>query len=102
MNNQFSEKDRVCVNCRYFRREWSLNVLLNTNEHYRCVFDGEYRSMDPVTGREVITITSKICKEERQNVCRGGRNWQPSDRFAARQENLFKVMDHINNSSKNE
>jgi hypothetical protein len=44
-----------------------------------------------------IKVSSRSCASAREyrNECNRGEAWEPSERFARRKENSFKVVNHI-------
>jgi hypothetical protein len=100
--NRFTKEDRACVNCRHFRRFWNpfalLDIIFGSGEdHYRCIRDGVQRDFNPITGRVKIKVNSRSCEAAREyrSECNHGAAWEPSERFARRKENLFKVINHV-------
>lgn len=101
MTNEYTEQDRACVNCRHFRRRWNHPIALidtvlgDGTMHYRCLLHGVTERTNPITGRKTITIRDSSCADMRgsRNHCGlDGQNWQPSERFMRRKENLLKVI----------
>jgi hypothetical protein len=100
--NRFTTEDRACVNCLHFRRFWNPFALLDVifgdgEEYYRCIRGGTERNFNPITGRVKIKVSSRSCASAREyrNECNRGEAWEPSERFARRKENSFKVVNHI-------
>jgi hypothetical protein len=99
--NQFTEKERACVNCRHFRRRWTLPVLLDFifddgSDHYRCTRGGRHEKLNRITGKVTVTTRDWSCYYMRREHCGDrGQYWEPSEQFAQRKENLFKVINHV-------
>ena len=94
---KLTPEDRVCVNCRHFRRHWNFHGVMDLlfgddNNHYRCYHNAERRELDEITGRVLVKYESLSCSYKRTNNCRNGRLWEPSKKFASRKENLFKMI----------
>jgi hypothetical protein len=99
--NEFTDQDRVCVNCTHYRRHWDLDAIMDRlftgSGHYvhRCSYNGVKTQMDPVTGRVTIKIHTEPARVMRDydSVCgAAGRHWEPSKRFLGEKRNLFKIM----------
>jgi hypothetical protein len=100
--NRFTKEDRACVNCRHFRRSWNPFAMLDAifgfgGQYYRCIRGGTERDFNPITGRVKIKVNSMSCASAREyrSECFQGAAWEPSERFAQRKENLFKVINHV-------
>lgn len=89
------EKTRLCKDCKHMQRSWNPFEWITKYQRYRCTFDGKSESQCPVTGKVKITLVSVSCVNSREIGGRcepRGRNWEPSDRFLNKKENLFKLI----------
>lgn len=98
MENNFTNKDRICLNCKHLRRDWNLVGIVSLiasdgRFHYRCIRNLE-EEMDPITGRVMITGNELSCRYARGRdlYCENGEVWEPSKKFLNKKENLFKVI----------
>ena len=68
----------------------------NNSGFYRCTFGGIKEEMDPVTGRIFRTVRSYPATYARQQQCGtdSGRNWEPSQKFISKKENLLKALNY--------
>lgn len=104
MENNFTNKDRICLNCKYLHRRWNvigiLSLYAGGTDHYRC-FRYVEKDMNPVTGKEEIVGNEMSCKyaRSREGYCYQGQEWQASKEFLNKKENLFKVI--VNTEDKN-
>ena len=99
--NEFTDQDRVCVNCTHYRKSWNLDAIMDRvfsgqgDFVHRCSRDGVETQMDPVTGRVTIKIHTHPARHMRGYDSRcgtAGRWWEPSKRFLGEKRNLFKIM----------
>ena len=97
--NEFSAEERVCVNCRHFKRRWNPVALLDLvfddgAEHYRCTLNGVKRELNPITGRVRICVDDQPCSRNRNGafaVCHNGAAWEPNQRLLKGRTNLLKL-----------
>jgi hypothetical protein len=95
-----TEQDRACVNCKNLVTKWSLMSMLgllfgDTSEFYRCSRNGKRTFTNPITGKVKTTIRTQSCSTQRgdNDYCgEKGDYWEPSDNWAARKPNLFKLL----------
>lgn len=102
MDNQYTHADRACKNCKHHQQRWNPTAMINLlfgddSDHHRCMFNGIADQFDPVTGKHIVVVRTRSCR-----LCRDGDDgsycgesglyWEPSKRFLAKKENLFKVL----------
>lgn len=96
--NQFTKQERVCVNCRHHRRSWSFQGITGLlfesgdGDHHLCALRGTREELNPITGRVRVSEDLRSCRRMLNDDCQRGDGWEPSERFARRKENLFKVI----------
>ena len=98
--NQFTEEERACVNCRHFKRHWNPVAILDMifddgAEHYRCTLNGTSREFNDITGKVKIRTRDDSCyyqRHGRAGDCLNGANWEPNKRLLEGKTNLFKII----------
>ena len=98
--NQFTEEERACVNCRHFKRHWNPVAILDMifddgAEHYRCTLGGTKRIFNPITGCVRVRVEDTSCRINRFGtfaVCKDGAAWEPNEHLLKGKTNLFKVI----------
>ena len=106
--NEFTEEERACVNCRHFKRRWNPVALLDIifddgSEHYRCTLNGTSREFNPITGRVRVRVKDTSCRVNRFGafaVCKDGAAWEPNERLLKGKTNLFKVINWVSRERK--
>jgi len=95
--SQFDKQEQVCVNCRHYRRAWTLKGLIsrffdNGRDYHLCALAGSNKDIDPVTGRVTVTQNLRNCRWMLTEHCLWGSRWEPSEQFVRRKKYLFKVI----------
>ena len=107
--NEFTEEERACVNCRHFKRRWDPFALLDLAfgddgaEHYRCTLNGIKRELNPITGRVQVRVEDDSCRSKRNgpfSPCKDGAAWEPNQRLLKGPTNLFKVINWTSRNDK--
>lgn len=98
----YTQEDKACVNCKHMVKSykfWPLAKFLlfgDDGQFYTCITPQRItRDFDNVTGKVTITKYPVPCRRDRMNTGRcepRALNWEPSEKWRKRKENLFKQI----------
>lgn len=93
-------EEKTCVNCEHYRRNWSPFALVdllfdNGALFHRCTRKGTTVRFNTITGKKTVKLHDRSCIDSQGFDCgHENRNWEPSEKWKKKKENLFKMLQH--------